>query len=1402
MSLYRRILHDLDKIETDVERFCGSSTQDLESRIASVRHGLMYIIPYWDSRLGETYSLRQLEDFKDGNEFIDYWLQKVDCSNGSSCEEDECLWHMADYYYSCRNDWVKCVEGVLESLESVQHVEEVTLSMSDKFITIKQGLGLLLCFYKSMGNWNLETWEISQLTHDMPRRMKNYAQRAMRIFKLLPLTSVDETSDISTLAEEIANYVSHWQDIRKGRLLKMYRCGPGYESLVSLTDDLQYNLIKLLRFCPRRMDSDLERIRDQMDAIRCALSPTWTKIFVESGISYAIARDIYTLADEASHVISDFDRYSSVETKQKIDDIRDVAGKIYMKYNITPSCIDDFFRCAKLILEEIVIRDTPAARYVRDLSLLHTFIKDTRNMLQVSMNLQDKYHQIQLISCDAWMRLWSLCLRKLKSKKEFITLSLDIFKDITAKMPHPSDLLVDLIKYLVQMPKAHELMHELRRSIVTAEDDNLFVKLVYSLEINLLKIFKPKGVVDVVEDVEVEVIEAAHSYILFFREMKYDAHSSLKEGVDGFNASLRHAHDEYIKFPCMELPMFELEFFDMQVNLTEFKESDTYNRDQIGVLHDDLSIFFSFLRPYTMRHDTPEDVNLLWTQFTKLGRKVNNMIDTFEEFPTWYNKLRAFYVSEEVKLIKENLSKISSRDTSKTEVEGSGARTVNHMEKGHTTEDSNVEDCFEEEDRLGVQLTTGSTSLEKISIVGMPGLGKTTLAMSLYKDCAKSFHAHAWCYVGQDFLRKELLQNIIGQISERPRFEINAMKDEDLVTLLKQFLSQKRNYLIVLDDVWDVDAWDALCKCFPTSGNGGKILITSRSNIVGEKICGDRNVIKLNLLTPNKSWHLLQKKVFGTRSYPKKLGEIGKRIAEKCGGLPLSIVMIAGVLKNKNETEDGWKEIERSLDDHLLTGGSSTLELSYRHLSVGMKQCFLYCAAFCKGKEIPRSKLIQLWLAERFVETSYVQESLESAAEKYLCDLVDRSLLMVAKTGSDHRIQTCRIHDLLLDFCIQKAKAEKFLFTLNRWDEPASCQQRGRVCFRSISDQCMQFKFDGLTLLKPRSLICSLREHDPTQNFTFVFENFKSLTLLDLEKHEMDENFSASVGELTLLRYLSVRGSMKSIPSSISHLLNLETLIVRGTDGEVEVPHTVFSLSKLKDLLVDKRAIISVDPSNDNSLSSLQSFSTPVLSGSIAEQIIVRLPNLQKLKCIILEKSFDLSILDRLCHLESLRVFYQSLDPFCGKLSFPSNLYKLTLSGFQLPWLDIEKIADMLPRLEILKLLLRAFEGEQWSTTATFNNLKYLRMEGLNIKEWEASDDNFPKLERLVVRRCKSLHKIPEEFGNMIYLMGIEAHWCDTSLVKSVLKIKRKQIDEGSMKFEAIIYPTVLDLSDDEELSE
>ncbi|XP_074320600.1 putative late blight resistance protein homolog R1A-3 [Silene latifolia] len=990
-------------------------------------------------------------------------------------------------------------------------------------------------------------------------------------------------------------------------------------------------------------------------------------------------------------------------------------------------------------------------------------------------------------------------------------------------MAQPNELLLVLIQSLVQMPDANLLLFQLRESILPTENDQLFAKMMYSGGSNLSHLIDSDAISNLIRDVDVGGIEAAHIYILFFSELNDGVSSSTLETVEGFKASVRQAYAEYVKLSHMELPKSELGFFDMILTLEELKESDAYlsvsTAQQIGVLHDYLLICSSFLQGYAIRDNESEEIKGLWSSIINLCRQMNNILDTFEEFPDWFLKVRLFSVIEDAKLITEEILR---NDTVKIGVERSNdsaqSQTENFQDDDPQSKDEDQNLVFDEEDNLKRQLTTGSKKLEKIAIVGMPGLGKTTLAMNLYKGCANSFYAQAWCYVGQEFQRKKLLRDITSQISGRPSYEFNDMGVEDMAQELKQSLLKKKNYLIVLDDVWNSNAWEALQMCFSPGKGGSRILITSRCKTVGENICrktvgekdcGYRNVLQLNLFSEEKSWYLLEKKVFGVKKCPPNLRQVGRGIAEKCGGLPLSIVVIAGALKNKDQTEKSWNQVAESLDSYLVAGDLGTLELSYRHLSVGMKQCFLYCSTFLKGKEIPRSKLVRLWLAERFVEEPEQQESLECAAEKYLLDLVDRSLLMVAKTGSDNRIQTCRIHDLLRDFCVQKANEEKLMITIHGWKNPPSIQQRSRLCFYSW-DEFGKFKCEEeSTLFKARSLTflttgCTFFPETYPNSLPLSFEDFKSLTLLDLENIDAGSKICPNVAGLKLLRYLALRDGIKSIPSSIGELLNLETLIVIGTRGEVDVPDTIFNLSKLRHLVVNKRARVNIKNNNPNCLSNLQTFSTPVLSKSTADHIIARMPNLRKLRCILMDASFNFSILKRLSYLESLRAFYHGGGRFQSQLSFPSNLSKLTVSKFCLPWSEIENIAALLPQLKILKLLFKAFKGDKWNTTATFDNLKYLRMEELDIKNWEASEDKFPRLERLIVRRCKQLHQIPDDFANIVDLRCIETHGCDESVAKSVPKIKRKQISEGNMNFETIIIPTVhhLDDEDEDEFSE
>ncbi|XP_074294531.1 putative late blight resistance protein homolog R1A-4 [Silene latifolia] len=883
-----------------------------------------------------------------------------------------------------------------------------------------------------------------------------------------------------------------------------------------------------------------------------------------------------------------------------------------------------------------------------------------------------------------------------------------------------------------------------------------------------------------------------------------DIHCSLVEKVDCLKKSVSRAYMKYCKLSSSKLPVSELGFLEsLLANLTKLKDGKSdyaaTTMQQIEALHDELTICNSFLEQ--------EKLKGLKKQILNVARKVEYVIDTFEELPEWYFRMRLADVTEELQLIKEETSKTKSFQNVivTSEVgESEEPQVPVTMKEAGKAKDGEVIGFEDEEEKLIKRLCTGPRPLEINSIVGMPGSGKTTLAMKVYEGIASSFATHAWCYVSQNYEKKMLLQHILRQIVG-PSSKLDELRTEDLALKLYQCLLKTKNYLIVLDDIWDIEAWNSLKSCFPPSNNGSRILLTSRFIPIGSQLSGDGACLELQPLVIEKSWHLLEKKVFGERSCPQHLREVGQKISKKCAGLPLSIVVIAGVLQNIEENEDKWREVEEGLVSFVKNqdGILDKLELSYNHLSVRMKQCFLYCGAFLRGKEIPRSRLARLWAAERFIDETDQQRSLDDAAERCLRDLVNRSLLKVSKTGSSNQIQNCRMHDLLRDFCLLKAEEETFLHIVHRWDSLPSWHRR--LCFRR---PILFNKFrETLAHTAPtRTLMFNPYLVEIASIIIVVydisnFEKFKLLKVLDMECIDMGNTLPESITRLILLRYLAVRGRMEHIPPSIGELVNLETLIFKETTGKlIHVPETIFDLRKLRHLLIHDHASV-VNNENSDSLDCLQSLATPALCNcDICDATIARLPNLQKLRCIFRE-CWDESVnvfpdLSSLSHLENLKVIYSGDPQYPCQFSFPSTLKKLTLSKFQLPWSEIETIAALLPELETLKLKDECFKGQKWVTDVEFPNLKYMSLEDLDIEEWETSEDCFPCLERLVVQNCSKLKAIPTDFSQVETLVSIQVNWCNLTVAESVEEIAKGQRNSGNAQFKTKTSCIELDSSD------
>ncbi|KAL3504544.1 hypothetical protein ACH5RR_034385 [Cinchona calisaya] len=400
-------------------------------------------------------------------------------------------------------------------------------------------------------------------------------------------------------------------------------------------------------------------------------------------------------------------------------------------------------------------------------------------------------------------------------------------------------------------------------------------------------------------------------------------------------------------------------------------------------------------------------MEFLLTRYSDAACLAEYIIDSFltGEGSIWCHKLGLFVVIKDIKILHKEMKSLMTTtcDTaipSLDEIHNRGDEAANKL--------VGLKDAQEDMIEL---LTGGSRQLKIVSVVGMPGLGKTTLANSVYNHPSINLHFHvrAWCCVSQVYEKDSLLFDIFRQVVGK-RIQIHETSREDLVQKLYQSLKGRR-YLIVIDDIWDIKAWNDLKGPFPDDENGSRILFTTRQQAVALE--ANSIPYALRLLSPEESCKLLWLKVFDGETCPPKLSTISKLIARNCKGLPLAVVLMAGTLKRTERKEDCWEHVSNTFDSSEV---SNILEFSYNHLPNWLKPCFLYFATFPEDTTISASKLKRLWICEGFVQQLNLgQNSLEQAAENYLNELVDRSLVMISRKSSRGGVKACHITRLLLD---------------------------------------------------------------------------------------------------------------------------------------------------------------------------------------------------------------------------------------------------------------------------------------------------------------------------------------------------------------------------------------------------
>ncbi|XP_074333959.1 putative disease resistance RPP13-like protein 3 [Apium graveolens] len=359
------------------------------------------------------------------------------------------------------------------------------------------------------------------------------------------------------------------------------------------------------------------------------------------------------------------------------------------------------------------------------------------------------------------------------------------------------------------------------------------------------------------------------------------------------------------------------------------------------------------------------------------------------------------------------------------------------------------------------------------------------------------------------------------------------MDEHDLLQYLPKLLQDRGCYLALIDDIWDIKAWNQMKIAFPNQKNSSRIIITTRNKKVAEMANDKCFVHQLRFLTEHESWELFCK---GAEPTTPDMEKLGKAMVGKCRGLPLAIVVLSGLLLH-NRSYDYWSKVKQHIWRHLKDGKSFQIEeivsLSFNDLSPKMRDCFLYLARYPEDHEINSDQLMLLWIAEEFITEAEEGEGviMEDMAENCLKELINRNLLQVNKLLWNGQVESCRVHDLVRDLAIKKAKEHKLLVVLESGKHHPELiylleGQPRHVIYNEIGEylKLVEHRFDALRL-HSLGVVNFLSGKDELKEMKLAFARFKNLKVLDMTSVYSDR-IPEEIGDLIHLKYLALVGGV------------------------------------------------------------------------------------------------------------------------------------------------------------------------------------------------------------------------------------------------------------------------------------
>ncbi|XP_057781305.1 probable disease resistance protein At1g58602 isoform X2 [Salvia miltiorrhiza] len=734
-----------------------------------------------------------------------------------------------------------------------------------------------------------------------------------------------------------------------------------------------------------------------------------------------------------------------------------------------------------------------------------------------------------------------------------------------------------------------------------------------------------------------------------------------------------------------------------------------------------------------------------------------------------------------------------------------------------------IGDCFvgmKDELKQLLHLLVEDEKHRVISVWGMGGSGKTTIAKKLYNENSTSFDLCAWVCISQQCQSFQPVWNdVLMQLQHQNtkdgskiREDVTSLSEWELKERLCKIQREKR-CLIVFDDLWKVSDWDDFKHPFLVQDLQSKILITTREREVAEIGCP----VKLGFLKEEDALELLKKKAFAHANIPEfaleeNFEKIGKEMVHKCGYLPLAICLLGGVLRNKNSMME-WELVKEIIyrDEKEIDG---VLNLSYESLPYYLKPCFLYMGIFQEDETIYPKDLFRMWIAQGMISYENIgdkDKSLIEIAKLYLGELASRSIVQVEIFDDARRgiiYSSCELHDVVRELCLKLGRSEDFgVQSLEYQSGKASSHRKIRhlaIHFRKE----VQVEPDELTLTWGEDSSEHLRSLQMFNHIgSGVIVEFPPQGIVDFQKFKLlrdlvmvgfkfeGRKLSKGIASLVhLRRFYLKRCDFDKLPSSIRNLVYLDTLDLTGSMN-IEVPNVFKEMVRLKHLFLpdyDEEKIGSYRLTLDEGVIELETLSN--LDSRVHDlKCMNRMKNLRRFRTTIHDNESLSAIIDAIALMEKLLLCWVEIKKGCelgtnkGVLTLKKvitcpNLYTLRIevklgkalaecgsdfisSKLTTLWLyecEIEDdpmgILGNLPCLIELYLWTKSFVGEEMTCPSnSFPRLKELGLFQLpKLREWRVEEGAMPLLYHLEIDECLSLKMLPEGLSGISTLRELE----------------------------------------------